>query len=77
VIVLGWTEDGKAGLLAAVTDDLTAKVKAGDLVKEAVALVGGKGGGKPNMAQGGGPEAAKLGAALALAKKTATAKLGA
>jgi alanyl-tRNA synthetase len=77
VIVLGWTEDGKAGLLAAVTDDLTAKVKAGDLIKEAVALVGGKGGGKPNMAQGGGPEAAKLGEALALAKKTATAKLGA
>jgi alanyl-tRNA synthetase len=77
VIVLGWTEDGKAGLLAAVTDDLTAKVKAGDLVKEAVALVGGKGGGKPSMAQGGGPNPDKLGEALALAKKTATAKLGA
>src|SRR5512146_2590673 len=65
VIALGAEADGKAILLVAVTKDLTAKVKAGDLVKEAAKLVGGSGGGKPDLAQAGGPDAAGLEKALA------------
>ena len=60
VIVFGWTDEGKGSLLAAVTDDLTSKIKAGDLVKKAAAAGGGKGGGKPTMAQAGGVDPAKL-----------------
>ena len=52
-------------LLVAVTKDLTAKVKAGELVKEAAKLVGGSGGGKPDLAQAGGPDPAGLEKALA------------
>ena len=58
VVALGAEVDGKAVLLVAVTKDLTAKVKAGDLVKDAAKLVGGSGGGKPDLAQAGGPDAA-------------------
>jgi alanyl-tRNA synthetase len=65
VVALGAEADGKAILLVAVTKDLTAKVKAGDLVKEAAKLVGGSGGGKPDLAQAGGPDAAGLEKALA------------
>jgi alanyl-tRNA synthetase len=50
-----------------VTQNLTAKLKAGDLMKQAAAVVGGKGGGRPDMAQGGGVDAAALDGALALA----------
>ncbi|MCK7470269.1 MAG: DHHA1 domain-containing protein [Desulfomicrobium escambiense] len=56
-------QDGKAVLLVAVTKDLTGKVKAGDLVKEAAKLVGGSGGGKPDLAQAGGADPAGLGGA--------------
>jgi alanyl-tRNA synthetase len=55
---------GKATLLAAVTDDLTDSVRAGDLVRELAKVVGGRGGGKPNLAQAGGPDAGKLDEAL-------------
>jgi alanyl-tRNA synthetase len=65
VVALGSEHEGKAVLLVAVTKDLTAKVKAGDLVKEAAKLVGGKGGGKPDLAQAGGPDPAGLDQALA------------
>jgi len=64
VVALGSEQDGKAVLLVAVTKDLTNKVKAGDLVREAAKLVGGKGGGKPDLAQAGGPDAAGLDKAL-------------
>ena len=64
VVVLGMESDGKATLLAAVTDDLTARIKAGDLVRELAKTVGGRGGGKPNLAQAGGPDAGKLDEAL-------------
>ncbi|MCU0303724.1 MAG: alanine--tRNA ligase [Thermoanaerobaculales bacterium] len=67
VVVLGMEAGGKATLLAAVTDDLTDRVRAGDLVRELAAVVGGRGGGKPNLAQAGGPDAAKLDEALAKA----------
>ncbi|MCM0021872.1 MAG: DHHA1 domain-containing protein, partial [Tagaea sp.] len=61
----------------AVTDDLAKTVSAVDLVKIAVAELGGKGGGgRPDMAQGGGPDAAKADAALAAIKAALAAKAG-
>jgi alanyl-tRNA synthetase len=63
-IVLGAVTDGKVTLIAGVTDDLTAKVKAGELVNYVAQQVGGKGGGRPDMAQAGGTEPAKLPHAL-------------
>ncbi len=63
-IVLGAVNDGKVSLIAGVTSDLTAKVKAGELVNYVAQQVGGKGGGRPDMAQAGGTEAAKLPGAL-------------
>jgi alanyl-tRNA synthetase len=78
VVVLGWTEEGKVGLLAAVTEDLTKKgLAAGKLVGEVAKVVGGKGGGRPDLAQAGGSDPSKLGEALQLAKKLAAEKLGA
>jgi alanyl-tRNA synthetase len=67
VVVLGMESGGKATLLAAVTDDLTDRIRAGDLVRELALVVGGRGGGKPNLAQAGGPDTARLGDALELA----------
>jgi len=64
VVVLGMQSGGKATLLAAVTDDLTDRVRAGDLVRELAEVVGGRGGGRPNLAQAGGPDVAKLEDAL-------------
>jgi len=63
-IVLGTVSDGKVSLVAGVTKDLTAKVKAGELVNFVAQQVGGKGGGRPDMAQAGGAEPAKLAEAL-------------
>jgi alanyl-tRNA synthetase len=64
VIVLGATEGDKVTLIAGVTSDLTSKVKAGEIVGHVAQQVGGKGGGRPDMAQGGGTSAEKLPAAL-------------
>jgi alanyl-tRNA synthetase len=64
-IVLASTLDGKVTLIAGVTADLTGKVKAGELVNWVARQVGGKGGGRADMAQAGGTEPAKLPAALA------------
>ncbi|MCC4118327.1 alanine--tRNA ligase [Aromatoleum toluclasticum] len=64
-IVLASTADGKVSLIAGVTADQTAKVKAGELVNFVAQQVGGKGGGRPDMAQAGGTEPSKLPAALA------------
>ncbi|HWE29185.1 MAG TPA: alanine--tRNA ligase, partial [Polyangia bacterium] len=65
VIVLGGVgEDGKVALVAAVSADLTGKIHAGKIIGEVSSAVGGKGGGKPDMAQGGGTDATKLDAAL-------------
>ena len=63
-IVLGSDDDGKVTLIAGVTPDLTAKVKAGELVNFVAQQVGGKGGGRPDMAQAGGSEPARLAQAL-------------
>jgi alanyl-tRNA synthetase len=65
VAVLGGSIGGKAALLAIVSKDLTRRIKAGDLVNRIAAVVGGKGGGRPDMAQAGGPMVDKLGEALA------------
>ena len=80
--MLGWaTQDeggGKVGLLAAVTDDLIQKgINAGKLIAQIAQVVGGKGGGRPNMAQAGGKDQAKLTEALNLAKKLAREQLDA
>jgi alanyl-tRNA synthetase len=77
VIALGWTEDGKVGLIVAVTDDLVKKgLHAGKLVGEAAKVAEGKGGGNPTLAQAGGKNPAKLGDALAHARKLAAEQLG-
>jgi alanyl-tRNA synthetase len=64
-IVLGSVSDGKVTLIAGATADIVAKVKAGDLVNFVAQQVGGKGGGRPDMAQAGGTDPAGLPAALA------------
>ncbi|WP_333988777.1 alanine--tRNA ligase [Pseudomonas sp. S3(2024)] len=66
VILLGSVHEEKVVLVAGVTKDLTGQLKAGDLMKQAAAAVGGKGGGRPDMAQGGGVDAGALDGALAL-----------
>ncbi|MSQ89443.1 MAG: alanine--tRNA ligase [Betaproteobacteria bacterium] len=63
-IVLGTVSDGKVSLIAGVTADLTGRVKAGELVNFVAQQVGGKGGGRPDMAQAGGTEPSKLASAL-------------
>ena len=65
VVLLAAVNDGKVSLCAGVSKPLTAKVKAGDLVKFAAEQVGGKGGGRPDLAQAGGTDAAKLPETLA------------
>ncbi|PVZ16268.1 MULTISPECIES: alanine--tRNA ligase [unclassified Pseudomonas] len=67
VILLGGVHEGKVVLVSGVSKELSAKVKAGDLMKQAAAAVGGKGGGRPDMAQGGGVDIDALDGALALA----------
>ncbi|EKO3556977.1 alanine--tRNA ligase [Vibrio metschnikovii] len=64
IILLGNVADDKVGLIAGVTNDLTAKVKAGELVNLVAQQVGGKGGGRPDMAQAGGSDAQALPLAL-------------
>jgi alanyl-tRNA synthetase len=64
VIVLGRETDGKVSIIVRVSDDLTGKVKAGNVIKEIVPIVGGKGGGRPDMAEGGGTEPSKLSEAI-------------
>ena len=76
-IVFGWAEeDGKVPVVVALSKDLTAKgLKAGDLVKPIAAIVGGSGGGKPDIAQAGGKDATQLPAALDKARALAVEKL--
>jgi alanyl-tRNA synthetase len=64
-VLLATEIDGKVALLSAVTPDLVKKgVKAGDCVKEAVKLVGGGGGGRPDLAEAGGKDPSQIDAAL-------------
>ncbi|MFC6378160.1 alanine--tRNA ligase [Tatumella terrea] len=75
VIVLGTANEGKVSLIAGVTKDLTDKVKAGELISVIASQVGGKGGGRPDMAQAGGTDPAALPAALAGVEALVSAKL--
>ena len=75
VILLAAVNDGKVSLCAGVSKPLTNKVKAGDLVKFAAEQVGGKGGGRPDLAQAGGTDAAKLPTVLGGVKDWVNAKL--
>ncbi|QEL17319.1 alanine--tRNA ligase [Limnoglobus roseus] len=71
-IVFGWDEGDKVPLVVALTPDLAKKAKAGEVIKPLAAIIGGKGGGKPDFAQAGGTDAGKLPEALAKAKEMAT-----
>ncbi len=65
VAIVGLSDDGKAGIVVAVTDDLTKKFNAVDLVRKGAEVLGGKGGGgRPDMAQAGGPDGSKADDAL-------------
>jgi alanyl-tRNA synthetase len=64
VVVLGRSNDGKASLIVRTSEDLTKRVPAGQVIKELAPIIGGKGGGKPDMAEGGGPQPEKLAEAL-------------
>jgi alanyl-tRNA synthetase len=64
VVVLGQAVDGKASLIVRVTDDLTKRLNAGQIVRDVSALIGGKGGGRPDMATGGGTQPENLESAL-------------
>ena len=65
VVIVGLSAEGKAGMVVGVTDDLTKRFNAVDLVKKGAAVLGGKGGGgRPDMAQAGGPDGSKADAAL-------------
>ena len=75
VIVLGVVDGDKVQIAAGVTSDSVAKVKAGELVNFVAAQLGGKGGGKPDLAMAGGTEPAKLGGALASVLPWVSAKL--
>ena len=67
-VMLASVEDGKVRLIAGVSKDLTGRIKAGDWVNVAAQIVGGKGGGRPDMAQAGGPDSAHLPDALEAAR---------
>lgn len=69
IVVLAIANDNKVSLIVGVTKDLTSKVKAGDIVNVAAAEVGGKGGGRPDMAQAGGTDSSKVSEALAAAQR--------
>lgn len=77
VILLSIVADGKVSLVAGVTPDLTSKVKAGDLVGFVASQMGGKGGGRPDMAMGGGNDASVLPQANASVQAWVESKLGA
>jgi alanyl-tRNA synthetase len=68
VVVLAGRDDGKVSLLAAVTRDLAAKVHAGKLIGQIAPIVGGRGGGRPEMAQAGGKDPSKIDDALEAAR---------
>jgi alanyl-tRNA synthetase len=76
-VILATASEGKVALVAGVTKDATDRLKAGDLLKMVAEQVGGKGGGRPDMAQGGGSEPEKLDAALSSVADWVGGQLGA
>jgi alanyl-tRNA synthetase len=77
VVLLAAVEDDKISLVAGVTQNATARVKAGDLMRHVAEQLGGKGGGRPDMAQGGGTNVDALDSVLAGVLPWVTAQLGA
>ena len=75
VVVLGRAEEGKASLLVAVTHDLIQRLPAGDLVRSLGKLIGGGGGGRPDMAEAGGKKSDMLDEALASAGRIVAERL--
>src|SRR5262249_595416 len=75
-ILLGYVDEGKVGLMSAVTVDVEGKLPAGKWAGEGAPLGGGRGGGKSRLAQAGGSDPSKLAEALQTAKRLATEKLG-
>lgn len=76
VVVLARTEDDKVSFIVRVSDDLTDRVKAGKIVQEIAPIVGGRGGGKPDMAEGGGTDTSKLNEALEASYNSVETMLG-
>ncbi len=76
VIILAGVEGNKASMIISVTKNLTDKIKAGDIMKEIAPIIDGKGGGRPEMAQGGGNDASKLQKAFEEAEKYITSIAG-
>ena len=68
-IFLAGEKEGRVALIASVPKALTSRYQAGNLIQETAPIVGGKGGGRPELAQGGGTDVTKIGAALARAKE--------
>jgi alanyl-tRNA synthetase len=77
VVVLGRVEADKASILVAVTDDLKAKIGAGDLVKELARIIGGGGGGRNDLAEAGGKDPGRLDEALRAARDAVARRAGA
>jgi len=69
VVVLGGSSNGAVSLIATVSPELTKHIQAGKIIQTIAPIVGGKGGGKPDNARGGGKEVSKLDEALAQARK--------
>jgi alanyl-tRNA synthetase len=76
VVVLGRKDEGKVSIIVRVSNDLTDRIKAGNVIKEIVPIVGGRGGGKPDMAEGGGSEPDKLSEAIDASYKVIENMLG-
>ena len=72
VVVLGGSANGAVSLVATVSADFTAKIQAGKIIQAIAPIVGGKGGGKPDNARGGGKDTARLDEALAKARELLT-----
>ena len=76
VVVLGAANEGKVTLIVGVTKDLTARLMAGKIVGQLAAMVGGKGGGRPDLAEAGGSDVSALDGSLAKAPEVVRAMLG-
>ncbi|MFT3764395.1 MAG: DHHA1 domain-containing protein [Minicystis sp.] len=75
-VLLAAATDGKAALAVMISKEATSSIKAGDLIKNVAAIVGGRGGGRPDMAQAGGPDVGKIDDAVAATYVEAAKLLG-
>jgi alanyl-tRNA synthetase len=77
IVLIGSASDGKATLLAAVTADVVSRVSASSIIQKLAPMIGGKGGGKPDLAQAGGKDADKLDEVIRIAPETVREMLSA